>query len=54
MSTNRRKPSATLTKIMSSITEEDKRRTRDRMLIAVKIADALEAKNMKWKHVVRD
>ena len=46
MSTNRRKPSATLTKIMSSITEEEKRRTRDRMLIAVKIADALEAKKL--------
>lgn len=49
MSTNRRKPSATLTKIMSSITEEDKRRTRDRMLIAVKIADALEAKKLSQK-----
>ena len=46
MSTNRRRPSATLTKIISSITDEDKRRTRDRMLIAVKIADALEAKNL--------
>ena len=49
MSTNRRKPSATLTKIMSSITEEDKRRTRDRMLIAVKIADAIEAKKLSQK-----
>ncbi len=49
MSTNRRKPSATLTKIISSITEEDKRRTRDRMLIAVKIADALEAKKLSQK-----
>lgn len=49
MSTNRRKPSATLTKIMSSVTEEDKRRTRDRMLIAVKIADALEAKKLSQK-----
>lgn len=49
MSTNRRKPSATLTKIMSSITEEDRRRTRDRMLIAVKIADALEAKKLSQK-----
>ena len=45
----RRKPSASLTKIMSSITEEDRRRTRDRMLIAVKIADALEAKNLSQK-----
>ena len=49
MRTNRRKPSATLTKIMSSITEEEKRRTRDRMLIAVKIADALEAKKLSQK-----
>ena len=49
MSTNRRKPSATLTKIISSISEEDKRRTRDRMLIAVKIADALEAKKLSQK-----
>lgn len=49
MSTNRRKPSATLTKIISSITEEDKRRTRDRILIAVKIADALEAKKLSQK-----
>lgn len=49
MSTNRRKPSATLTKIMSSITEEEKRRTRDRMLIAVKIADALEVKKLSQK-----
>ena len=49
MTTNRRKPSATLTKIMSSITEEEKRRTRDRMLIAVKIADALEAKKLSQK-----
>lgn len=49
MSTNRRKPSATLTKIMSSISEEDKRRTRDRMLIAVKIADALEARKLSQK-----
>ena len=49
MSTNRRKPSATLTKIMSSITEEEKRRTRDRMLIAVKFADALEAKKLSQK-----
>lgn len=41
MKTNRRKASATLIKIMSSTTEENKRRTRDRMLIAVMIADAL-------------
>lgn len=49
MITNRRRPSATLTKIISSISDEDKRRTRDRMLIAVKIADALEAKNLSQK-----
>ncbi len=49
MSTNRRKSSATLAEIMSSISEEDKRRTRDRMLIAVKIADALEAKKLSQK-----
>lgn len=49
MSTNRRTPSATLTKIMSSISEEDKRRTRDRMFIAIKIADALEAKKLSQK-----
>lgn len=49
MSTNRRKPSAGLTKIMSSITEEDRCRTRDRMLIALKIADALEAKKLSQK-----
>ena len=49
MSTNRRRPSATLTKIISSITDEDKRRIRDRMLIAVKIADALEAKKLSQK-----
>lgn len=49
MNTNRRRQSAILKKIISSITEEDKRRTRDRMLIAVKIADALEAKNLSQK-----
>ena len=49
MSTIRRKPSATLTRIMSAITDEDKRRMRDRMLVAVKIADALEAKKLSQK-----
>lgn len=49
MKTNRRKTSNTLTKIMSSITEEDKRRTRDRMLIAVKIADVLESRGLSQK-----
>ena len=49
MSTTRRKPSAALSKILSSISEEDKRHTRDRMLVAVKIADALEAKKLSQK-----
>ena len=49
MSTNRRRPSAILTKIISSITDEDERRTRDRMRIAVKIADSLEAKKLSQK-----
>ena len=43
---NKRVKSKILSQIMSSITEEDKRRTRDRMLIAVKIADALKAKDL--------
>ena len=34
---------------MSSITEEDRCRTRDRMLIALKTADALEAKKLSQK-----
>lgn len=49
MRTNRRKPSLALTKIMASISSEDRRRARDRMLIAVKIADALEAKRLSNK-----
>ena len=49
MNNSRRKPSAVLSEIMSSITEEDKRHTRDRMLIAVKIADALDAKKLSQK-----
>lgn len=49
MNTTRRKPSSALSKIMSSISDEDKRHTRDRMLIAIKIADALEAKNLSQK-----
>jgi len=44
--TTRRKPSATLTKIMKSLDEETIRRTRDRMLVAGKIADILQAKNL--------
>lgn len=49
MNTTKRKPSAALSKILSSISEEDKRHTRDRMLVAVKIADALEAKKLSQK-----
>ena len=49
MNNSRRKPSAVLSEIMSSITEDDKRHTRDRMLIAVKIADALDAKKLSQK-----
>lgn len=44
--TTRRKPSATLTKIMASLDEDTLRRTRDRMLIAGKIADTLKAKGI--------
>ena len=47
--TNRRRQSRVLTEILSSITEEDRRRSRDRMIIAIKIADALEAKNLSQK-----
>lgn len=49
MNNSRRKPSAVLSEIVSSITEDDKRHTRDRMLIAVKIADALDAKKLSQK-----
>lgn len=49
MSTSRRRPSAALSRIMSSISEEDKRHTRDRMLIAIKLADTLEAKKLSQK-----
>ena len=49
MSKTGRKPSGVLLKIMSSISEEDKRHTRSRMLIAIKIADALDAKGISQK-----
>lgn len=49
MNSYRRKPSAVLSKTMASITEEDIRHTRDRMLIAIRIADALEAKKLSQK-----
>lgn len=44
--TTRRKPSATLTKIMASLDEDTLRRTRDRMLIAGKISDTLKSKGI--------
>lgn len=47
--TTRRKPSAGLTRIMNNIDEDKLRRTRDRMLVAVKIADALKAKGITQK-----
>lgn len=49
MNNYRRKPSAILSKIMDSITDEDRRHTRDRMMIAIKIADALDAKKLSQK-----
>lgn len=47
--TTRRKPSSTLTKILSSMDEDTLRRTRDRMLVASKIADTLKVKNISQK-----
>ena len=47
--TARRKPSASLTRIMNNIDEDKLRRTRDRMLVANKIADALKAKGISQK-----
>lgn len=47
--TTRRKPSASLTIIMQSIDEDTLRRTKDRMLVASKIADTLKAKNITQK-----
>ena len=47
--TTRRKPSASLTRIMNNIDEDKLRRTRDRMLDANKIADALKAKGISQK-----
>lgn len=47
--TTRRKPSASLTRIMNNIDEDKLRRTRDRMLVAVKIADTLKAKGISQK-----
>lgn len=45
----RRKPSASLTRIMNNIDEDKLRRTRDRMLVANRIADALKAKGISQK-----
>ena len=47
--TTRRKPSASLTRIMDNIDEDKLRRTRDRMLVAVKIADTLNVKGISQK-----
>lgn len=47
--TTRRKPSASLTRIMNNIDEDKLRRTRDRMLVAIKIADTLKAKGISQK-----
>lgn len=47
--TTRRKPSASLTRIMKSIDEDELRRARDRMLVASKIADTLKARNITQK-----
>lgn len=47
--TTRRKPSASLTRIMNNIDEDKLRRTRDRMLVAVKINDTLKAKGISQK-----
>jgi transcriptional regulator with XRE-family HTH domain len=49
MTTRRRKPSASLTRIMNNIDEDKLRRTRDRMLVAVKINDTLKAKGISQK-----
>ena len=45
----RRKPSESLTRIMNNIDEDKLRRTRDRMLVANRIADALKAKGISQK-----
>ncbi|MGP1393636.1 MAG: helix-turn-helix domain-containing protein [Candidatus Cryptobacteroides sp.] len=47
--TTRRKPSASLTRIINNIDDDKLRRTRDRMLVAVKIADTLKAKGISQK-----
>lgn len=52
MTTNR-KPSASLTKIIRNLDEDKLRRTRDRMLIATKIADTLKAKGITQREFSR-
>ena len=47
--TTRRKASASLTRIMNNLDEDKLRRTRARMLVAVKIADTLKAKGISHK-----
>ena len=47
--TTRRKPSASLTRIINDIDDDKLRRTRDRMLVAIKIADTLKAKGISQK-----
>ena len=47
--TTRRKPAASLTRIMDNIDEDKLRRTKDRMLVAVIIADTLKAKGISQK-----
>ena len=47
--TARRKPSESLTRIMNNIDEDKLRRTRDRMLVAVKIAETLKLKGISQK-----
>jgi len=49
MKTSRRKPSAVLTRILEGFDEDKIRRTRNRMLVAVAIADALKAKGISQK-----
>ena len=44
-----RKPAASLTRIMNNIDEDKLRRTRNRMLVAATIADALKAKGISQK-----
>ena len=44
--TPKRKTSANLTRTITSIDQDELRKTRDRMLVASKIADSLKAKNI--------